>query len=232
MTLKTDIETAVADTFRTDWTVRDGQVVPTDASVKLGNDAVKLAATILYADMADSTKLVDAYLPGFAAKIYKSFLFSAARVLRSEGADITAYDGDRIMAVFIGDLKNTRAVRSGLKNNYAAKGIIQPALKARYPNETYTLKHVVGIDTSEVFVAKTGVRGANDLVWVGRAANHAAKMASLPHDYPTYISAAVMANMDQKAVRWSNGADMWEACNWNALDGRVIYRSNYWWKFD
>lgn len=232
MTLRTDIEAAVTDTFRTDWTVRDGQVVPTDASVKLGNDAVKMDATILYADMADSTKLVDAYLPSFAAKIYKSFLLSSARVLKSEGADITAYDGDRIMAVFIGDLKNTRAVRSGLKINYAAKGIVQPALKAQYPNDTYSLKHVVGIDSSEVFVAKSGVRGANDLVWVGRAANHAAKMAALPHEHSTYISSAVMANMNQKVVRWSNGVDMWEACNWNALDGRVIYRSNYWWKFD
>ena len=39
-------------------------------------------------------------------------------------------------------------------------------------------KQSVGIDTSELFVARTGIRRANDLVWVGRAANHAAKLSA------------------------------------------------------
>ena len=156
--------------FRSVWTERDGQVVPDDTSVKLGNDAVKLDATVLYADMADSTKLVDAYKPAFAAEIYKTFLLTAARIIKFEGGEITAYDGDRVMAVFIGNSKNTSAARAALKINWAAKNIVQPALKAQYQHETYQLKHVVGIDTSKLFAAKTGVRGANDLVWVGRAA--------------------------------------------------------------
>ena len=33
----------------------------------------------------------------------------------------------------------------------------------------------LGIDTSKLFVARTGIRKSNDLVWVGRAANYAAK---------------------------------------------------------
>ncbi len=75
------------------------------------------------------------------------------------------------MAVFIGNAKNSSAARAALKINFARLHIIHPALKAQYPKTTYELKYVVGVDTSQLFVARTGIRGANDLVWVGRAAN-------------------------------------------------------------
>jgi class 3 adenylate cyclase len=98
-----------------------------------------------------------------------------------------------------------------------------------YKDSIYTLKHVVGIDTSELFVAKTGVRGANDLVWVGRAANYAAKLAALPHSYQTYITKEVYDPMvaDVKVSR--DGKPMWEAVRWNTFDDRIIYQSNWWW---
>ena len=146
---------------------------------------------MLYADLADSTKLVDSQAAFLAAEIYKTFLHCAAKIIRSEDGVITAYDGDRIMAVYIGDMKNTRAVRSAMRINYAGLYIINPAQQSFYTSTSYTLKHVVGIDTSELFVAKTGVRGANDLVWVGRAANYAAKLATLPDSYPSYITKEV-----------------------------------------
>jgi hypothetical protein len=38
---------------------RDGVAVPDSEDVRLGNDAVKLVGTVLYADLEDSTDLVD-----------------------------------------------------------------------------------------------------------------------------------------------------------------------------
>jgi class 3 adenylate cyclase len=227
--LKTDLENEVADIFRSRWKEREGKVVPDDDSIGLDNDAVKLNATVLYADLADSTNLVDSQVPFVAAELYKTFLHCAAKIIRSEDGEITAYDGDRVMAVYIGDLKNTRAVRTAMKINYAASFIVNPAHKAVYKDSIYTLKHVVGIDTSELFVAKTGVRGANDLVWVGRAANYAAKLAALPHSYQTYITKEVYDPMvaDVKVSR--DGRHMWEAVRWNTFDDRIIYQSNWWW---
>jgi class 3 adenylate cyclase len=227
--LKTELENEVADIFRSRWEEREGKVVPDDDSIGLDNDAVKLNATVLYADLADSTNLVDSQVPFVAAELYKTFLHCAAKIIRSEDGEITAYDGDRVMAVYIGDLKNTRAVRTAMKINYAASFIVNPAHKAVYKDSIYTLKHVVGIDTSELFVAKTGVRGANDLVWVGRAANYAAKLAALPHSYQTYITKEVYDPMvaDVKVSR--DGRQLWEAVRWNTFDDRIIYQSNWWW---
>jgi class 3 adenylate cyclase len=122
-------------------------------------------------------------------------------------------------------------VRCALKINWAAQQIVAPALNAQYANNVYEPKHVVGIDTSDVFVAKTGVRGANDLVWVGRAANYAAKLSSLPHAYATYITKEVHDGM-HVSTKTSNGTSMWEKVSWNTFDNRDIYRSSWRWKID
>ena len=177
MTLGNDLNSEVRKILRERWTTRQGRVVPDPEALKLGNDAVLLDGTVLYADLNGSTNLVDSYKPSFAAEVYKCFLTCAARIVRAGGGEITAYDGDRIMAVYIGDRKNTDAARTALKINYAVREIINPAIRDQYPNDRYAVSHVVGIDTSKLFVARIGVRGDNDLVWVGRAANYAAKLS-------------------------------------------------------
>jgi class 3 adenylate cyclase len=231
MSLKEELEDEVAEIFRDKWDERDGIVVPDDDDLSLGNDAVRLKATVLYADLADSTRMVDEYKPFFAAEMYKTFLHCAAKIIRSEDGEITAYDGDRIMAVFIGSSKNSSAVRAAMKINYCAVEIIKPAKQRQYVQNSYDLKHVVGIDTSELFVARTGVRGANDLVWVGRAANYAAKLSALPSAYQTYITKETY-DVVWPELKTTNGRPMWEAVRWNSFDDRIIYRSDWSWRVD
>lgn len=226
MSLREEVQEEVAEIYRAAWTERDGTVVPSDESLKLSNDAINVDATVLYADMADSTNLVQGQTKQFAAEVYKTFLHCAAKIIKAEGGTITAYDGDRIMAVYMGNSKNTGAVRTGLKIHSAVLHIIAPAIKTQYQTQTYVPHHVVGIDTSTLLVARTGVRGANDLVWVGRAANYAAKLAALPHEYPTWITEEVYNNMHE-SVKFTNGRDMWEARSWTPMNDKRIYCSNW-----
>ena len=225
MGLKEELEKEVKNIFSSRWTKRKGTVVPNDTGIKLNNDGVELDATVLYADLSKSTNLVDSYDAEFAAEVYKSYLICAAKIIRSECGEIVAYDGDRIMAIFTGDSKNTSAVRTAMKINSSVNKIINPAIIEQYGNNRYTVKQVVGIDTSELFIAKTGIRGANDLVWVGRAANYAAKLANL-NNFSTYITSSVYENIHQSA-RYSNNIDMWDKRSWNGI---TIYASNYTWK--
>lgn len=228
MALADDLEKEVGSIVSTTWKTRDGTVVPEPANVVLGNYAVKLTATVLYADLAESTELVLDHDPAFAAEVYKSFLHCAAKIIRAEGGVITAYDGDRIMGVFVGDIKNTPAARSALKINYAVTQMINPLLQSYYKT-SFALQHAVGIDTSDLFVARTGIRGSNDLVWVGRAANYAAKLSTLREPpYSSWITADVYKQL-QASLRESNGKQMWEARTWTAR-GLTVYRSNWWWK--
>lgn len=229
MALKQELEEGVAKILSEVWKKREGRVVPESEDLRLGNDAIVLNGTILYADLADSTKLVDCHRPYFAAEVYKVYLFSAAKIIRKLGGAITAYDGDRIMAVFLGAAKNTSAAKAALNINWATRQIINPALTKQYPKITFSVQQTVGIDTSDLWVPRTGVRGANDLVWVGRAANHAAKLASMSSDYPSWISGDVYDCLAEEAKVAKDGRNMWEQRVWPNMNNRRIYRSSWHW---
>ena len=228
MTLRNDLNSEVRKILGEPWTTRQGRVVPDAEDLRLGNDAVLLDGTVLYADLNSSTNLVDGYTSEFAAEVYKCFLTCAARIIRAEGGEIAAYDGDRIMSVYIGDSKNTAAALTALKINYAVTKIINPAIRDCYPNTAYTLRHVVGIDTSNLFVARIGVRGDNDLVWVGRAANYAAKLSD-GSDGPSKITADVFDKLNESVKYSSDGGSMWASAYAPELGYKPIYTSSWWW---
>lgn len=232
MTTKENLQAEVAATFSTAWETQSTNSVPSPANLRLDANHAKLlgSATVLYADIDGSTNMVDNYPWQISAEVYKTFLRCASRIIRLYGGIITAYDGDRVMAVFTGDSKNTSAVKCALKINYAVKKIIQPAFEKQYPNKDLKIKHVIGIDTSELTAARIGIRGDNDLVWIGRAANHAAKLTELP-DYATWITKAVYSSMNDE-VKHADGVNMWEARLWTKMDNASIYRSSYWWALD
>lgn len=228
MGLGDDLNSEVGKILQENWSNRTGQVVPESDDLQLGNDAVTLEGTVLYADLDDSTRLVDTKDPQFAAKIYKCYLVCAARIIQSEGGEITSYDGDRIMAVFIGDSKNTSAARTALKVNFAVQKIINPAIQSQYPNGGYSVKHVVGIDTSDLFVARTGIRGANDFVWVGRAANYAAKLSARSGP-PTQITSEVYDKLNKNSKFSENGKNMWTPTTAPEIGDKKIYTSSWRW---
>lgn len=229
MALKDELKNEVKNIFETQWQIREGKKVPEAEDLKLGNEAVKINATVLYADLAESTSLVDYQKPHFAAEIYKSYLLCASKIIRSESGVITAFDGDRVMGVFIGNSKNTSAVRCALKINHSVVKIINPAIKEQYPQNPYKIKQCVGVDNCELWVSRTGVRGSNDLVWVGKAANYAAKLCSLREtNYTSYITQDVYNNIHDSVKFSSDSKHMWERRIWTAK-GITVYRSSWMW---
>ena len=229
MTIRDELKDFVGKTLREQWTTHDGRVVPDTEDVALSNVAVTLDATVLYADLAKSTHMVRDNKWHFPAEIYKSFLYTSSRLIRHHGGTITAFDGDRVMGVFLGDGKNSNAAKTALRINWAAKELIQPSIDTQYPSKGYVLQHRVGIDTSTIHVIRAGVRGSNDLVWVSNAANNAAKMASLEPTYPSYVTAAVYNRLNKEAkFALKNGQDRWKDLGTRAL-GYRIYGSTWWW---
>lgn len=217
-------------TFRAAWQVRDGRKVPDTESLKLGNDGLKLDAAVLYADMADSTNLVSNFTPEFAAETYKTYLKGTCRVIRNNGGEITAFDGDRVMAVFTGDSKNSAAAKTALQiNGYVNE--LNVALKECYPNTAFVIRHTVGVDSGELLVAKTGIRDSNDLVWVGASANIAAKLCDLGDlTFRSFITEEVFSHLNETSKYGGSPRSlMWEKRIWTAR-GTVIYRSSWTWK--
>lgn len=209
------------------WTEQDARVVPYTSDVPLNNTAKKFErATFLYADLAGSTEMVSQLSWQRCAEIYKTYLYCASKMIRSQSGDVVAFDGDRVMGVFVGDMQSTNAVKCALKINWARINIVQ----AKYDNHYgagFKINHTIGVDTGMVRCCRTGVRGDNDLVWVGEAPNIAAKLTTLDNGY-TWITKEVYNKIADDA-KTTNGQSMWEERSWTARANRTIYRSSWHW---
>ncbi|MEU1596637.1 adenylate/guanylate cyclase domain-containing protein [Streptomyces sp. NPDC005708] len=234
---------ALGDEIRSDldkmvgkpWSIRDGNVVPGTDDVGLyNNDAVKLDAVYLYADLLGSTKLARDFTPQVAGKVIRASLRTASTIIKKFEGEIRSYDGDRVMGIFIGGSKNSNAATAALKINYAMQEIVQPALYARLPTlerDGYQPRMCVGIASGEAFIARAGVRGSSDLVSIGRAPNVAAKLSDIRESgtYRTYITSQVYNRLKDE-VKITKGTNMWEARNADVGGEQMtIYRSNYRW---
>lgn len=233
MGLSDELNHHAAETFRLRWDTRSGRVVPTPADLKLSNEAIHFErATVLYADLSGSTDMVDSVGWDRAAEIYKSYLYCAAKIIKAQGGVITSYDGDRVMGVFIGDTQTTPAARCALMINWAVQTIINPALNKQYADNKILVSQVVGIDTSEIRAARTGVRGDNDIVWVGRAANYAAKLTEIKQSERTWVTEAAYNHMsDEAKYGGTNKTLMWKKFTWTEHDKSIIYGSTWRWSF-
>jgi class 3 adenylate cyclase len=229
-----DIRSDVAGVVGQPWSIADAQVVPQNENVVLAGGAKKLKAAMFYADLADSTRIA-MYDHRVAAKLFKAFLATASRVVRAEGGEIRSFDGDRLMAVFVGQYKNTNAVRAALRLKFAFDEVIGPKFKNSYTvfdNGTFPLAYSCGVDSGDVLVVRAGIRNNNDLVWVGRAPNVAAKLSALREGvYSTYITDTVFGAMaDETKYFGSPRQLMWEARSWPSGPVQTIYRSSWWFR--
>jgi class 3 adenylate cyclase len=177
--------------------------------------------------------LVNNYNWVFAGEIYKAYLLCAAKIIRRQGGVIAAYSGDRIMAVFTNSNHASNAAVCGLKINWAVLKIVNPALKAQYPLKDYIVKQVVGIDTSELLAARIDVQVGNDLVGVGRAATHSAKLTEYRNDVQTCITEQSYGALADWAKLGGNPAlDMWRRYSWTGMNDIPVYGSTWWWSLE
>jgi len=234
MAFQDDLARSVSKIIQQSWDVRDGNTVP-DTDVALEGGAVRLDATVLYADLAQSSKLATDFQQKTAAKVIRIFLYCMCRLITSQEGTITSFDGDRVMGIFLGNYKNTNAAKCALKMNFVTLKIIQPRISEYFTSlkeAGFTISHCVGIDTSPIMAVRAGQRGSNDLVWVGKAPNLAAKLSEIRDSpYHSYISEEVFSRLNDEA---KFGGDekklMWEQRPFQYIgEPTNVYRSEWTW---
>lgn len=234
MALSDDLDTAVGTIFNTTWSTRDGQVVPATDDVVLANGAVKLDAVMLYADLYHSTRLAREFSHSVAAKVVRAYLSSMTRLVNACGGSVRSFDGDRVMGVFVGNSKNSDAAKCALKMNWVVKNVLRPRAEAKFPSlkeKNFVINHCAGVASSEILVVRGGVRGSNDLVFIGGAPNIAAKLSDIRTEYSSYITWNVYNNLNKASKIASNDSNMWTSVKCTL--GNVswdCYKSKFWWK--
>lgn len=235
MALSSDLERDVQVFISTPWNRRDGRKIPETEEIALAGGAVELSATFLYADLAASSKMAKELDRRIVAKILKSFLYCASKLIVACDGRIVSFDGDRVLGVFYGDHKNTSAAKCALQIHWAVK-LIREKFESSYDSvkgASFKIAHAVGVDTGTVLAVRAGVRGSNDLIWIGRAPNLAAKLSDIREwPYCTFITASVFnAMLDSSKYGGTNHEMMWESRTWSFLgDSLRLYRSNWSWR--
>ncbi|HXM18305.1 MAG TPA: adenylate/guanylate cyclase domain-containing protein [Candidatus Tumulicola sp.] len=236
MSLKEDITSEVNAILSQPWSIRDGIVVPENKDVNLVGGAVKLDAIMFYADLADSTALVMTKDRGVVAKVFKTFLSTAARLIKANSGYVRSFDGDRIMGVFLGGTKRTQAAKCGLHLNWAFCNVVKPRLLVAFPtleSGGFKLEYSTGIDVSDILVVRGGVYKDNDLLWVGRAANVAAKLSAIRQTpFRTFISKDVYDNMHESSrLGGTLKSNMWVPFLYPGVKGQIsFYKSSWTWE--
>jgi len=217
------------------WTSRDGTVIPETKDIQLGNDRVILQAVLFYADLADSTELA-VKNKEIAAEVYKAYLQGVTKLIKHNGGEIRSFDGDRVMGIFLDGAKNTAAATCGLNVNWFFQHALKPKFQSFYADlATFPFAQTVGIDAGIIHVARGGVRLDNDLIWVGRAPNVAAKLSSVRDgNIATIITATVYDSMlDSAKLSIAFKQNMWTEYNWEAgkpYSAAKVYGSSWWWE--
>lgn len=232
MSAKSDeIEAAIDDILSESWSIRDGVVVPEDEDVALHGGGVRMETTILYSDLARSTELASRFDRRTAARILRSFLSLSTRLIRYRGGQVRSFDGDRVMGIFVGDRKNTSALKCALNINWAVSEVLRPRVEKKYPSLAeagWYLRHATGIDTSATLIVRAGIRNNNDLIWVGRAPNLAAKLSSVRDgNKNSLVTKDAYDKAHASAKESAESAAMWEQKTW---EGQTIYTSSWSWK--
>jgi adenylate cyclase len=166
MTFKDDLIDARDAIVTTNFTVRDGTVVPTTADVGY-DDAVKLQATYLYADMVDNSGLVAISPQQTVGKVLRLYLDLNVRIIRKNGGKIRSFDGDRVMGIFVGVSRFDQTVKTAMQIKWACNNIIQPEIAKRYQsiaNNDWTIRPACGIASGEAFIVR---RTRSSWGWLG-----------------------------------------------------------------
>lgn len=226
------IQSSVDDVLSTPWNITNGSLVPKTEDIVMKNGGRRVDATYLYADLAGSSKMAHELDPEVTAKVIRAYITSATRILRHFGGEIRSFDGDRVMAIFIGDSKNDSAVRAALAINWAVSQVIAPALRNTWSDieKYYKVDHGVGLDTGEALIVRGGARNNNDLISVGHAPNDAARLS----DYRSWninITEAVYNGLNDDHKRLPDGRSFWTDSNGTQALGAYtkLYHSNGYW---
>lgn len=240
VTLKSDIESDIEKTVYTNLTTterNDGTIESVPEPDKMGySEGIYLPSTYLYADMADSSGLVAISPADTVAKVMKAYLSVSTRIIRANDGHIRSFDGDRVMGIFAGTNRYTRAVKSAMQIKWAMNELVQPAITKQFKSvkdNNWHLRHGCGIASGKALLVRAGFRGNDDMISIGTAPNLAAKLSDLREDsFNTFIGAGTYKSLTREAIVHKE-KNIWTGPYDFAMGAKnyPYYKTSYRWTF-
>lgn len=238
MSFKSDLEEMVSDYLEGNYETYDPEGVPKPEDIPLGNEAAKLEATALFIDIRQSSDITNVFRRQTAAKMVKGYFDGSVRIIRMNDGEVRSFNGDGMLALFVGGSRSTHAVKAAMQVDWFVGNILKPQI-ARYfennqsaSNQELDFNIGCGLDEGHILAVRVGIRGTNDVAWVGRCTNMAAKLASNVSSsfHNVGITRAVYDRLNDSRKYDSSGTHMWSEEEFDEYGGvtRAIRTTNYW----
>jgi class 3 adenylate cyclase len=150
------------------YTQQETRIVPKRTDLTFGNTVKKIPhAVVLYVDMRKSRKILSDATTFWSVKIHRAFLLALTHCVEKRDGHMRSFNGDGIMAFFVGENSASRAVRAAMDT----KGFIYRLNESLKSKGLNPIDFGIGIAQGPIMVAKSGKAGDDftkqDLIWVG-----------------------------------------------------------------
>ena len=144
------------------------RIVPKRPDLTFGNTVKKMPhAVVLYVDMRKSKAILSDATTFWSVKIHRAFLLALTHCVEKREGHMRSFNGDGILAFFVGDKAASRAVRAAMDTS----GFVNKINEHLVGEGLNPIDFGIGIAQGPVMVAKSGKAGDDqtkqDLIWVG-----------------------------------------------------------------
>ncbi len=171
---------------------------------------------VVFADLANSTKLgFDKYVNS-SASIYEAATGGAVRCLTDYSPNFVDIQGDGAFALFHGERCWEGAFCAAVTVKTFSELHLVPLIEKHHPKSPAT-GFRVGMAAGTLAVKRVGVRGTNEPVWAGKPVNWAAKCAGAAEIHELVVTERVWNKLKgNDYVRWACGcnggtSDLWSS---------------------
>jgi len=167
----------------------------------------------------------------------KAYFDGAVRIIGHNSGRVRSFNGDGMLALFLGDQRFHNAVKAAMEVEWFAGNILRPRLDGYFENNRAAMGQRLvfeigcGLDDSSIFAVRVGIRGTNDVAWVGKGTNTAAKLASkVSQPQSIGITREIYSHLDRSYKYDMYGAHMWSEEDPEEIGGQVraIRTTSYW----
>lgn len=231
--VKSSVSTHMAGTYET----FQPRGVPLPEDIPEGAKAAKLTATSLFIDLRQSSDITNALRRQTAAKMLKAYFGGAVRIVNANNGYVRSFNGDGMLALFRDERRSNSAVKAAMQVKWFVRDILQPRFERYFESNRQAFGTSIGfdigcgLDDGDIYAVKVGIRGTNDVAWVGRCTNTSAKLSNLAASPRNILITRAVYERLAESRTLSNGTHMWSDEFSREIGGinRAIRSTTYWW---
>lgn len=168
----------------TDFAIVKKKKIPSDFALENDKWVQVDDVVCVYFDLTSSTNILKKYGDEISVKIFDSYIKSATRIFKNFECSYLDIQGDGGFALFSGDKHIQRAMVSAitlktlLSRSYS--GNLNDLVKKM--KSKINLSSKIGVHIGKILAKKSGIRGENEILWLGDLVSIASKICGLKYE--------------------------------------------------